>query len=169
MNGLIFLHEIFRDDWLYCVTYFVIFFLHGLVKKGGVYKKRVVKKNLSQEGVRALARAQISYKTARVVRLTPSWSHRGADIVEFYIVLSTYRWTTLPSHLIIALLVWLQWRSKVAIFSENRENFEIFLSPSPVEFFSKKLFFQKNSFYCTFQKILSWFKQKKIHNYSKII
>jgi len=62
--------------------------------------------------------------------------------------ISTYRWTILLSHLIITLLVWLQWWSKVAIFSENRENFEI--CPSPVKIKSKKLFFSKKKIHYTF-------------------
>ena len=82
----------------------------------------------------------ITYKTARVVGRPPSWSHRGADIVDYTIVSLqiSCRWTTVPSHLVIALLVWLQWWSKVAISSEKRENFEIFLSPRWI-FFSKKI------------------------------
>ena len=34
---------------------------------------------------------------------------------------STCRWTTVPCHLVVALLVWLQWSTKVAISSEKRE------------------------------------------------
>ena len=86
----------------------------------------------------------ISHKTARVVRQTPSWSHRGADIVDCILLynscsFSACRWTTIPSHLVIGLLDWLQWWTKVAISSEKRENFEIFLSPRWI-FFFKKIF-----------------------------
>ena len=52
---------------------------------------------------------------------------------------SACRWTTVPSHLVIGLLDWLQWWTKVAISSEKRENFEIFLCPRWI-FFSKKIF-----------------------------
>ena len=86
----------------------------------------------------------ISHKTARVVRQTPSWSHRGADIVDCIILynscsFSACRWTTIPSHLVIGLLDWLQWWTKVAISSEKRKNFEIFLCPRWTFFFKKNI------------------------------
>ena len=40
--------------------------------------------------------------------------------------------------MVIGLLIWLQWWTKVAISSEKRENFEIFLSQMNI--FSKKIF-----------------------------
>ena len=84
----------------------------------------------------------ISHKTARVVRQTPSWSHRGADIVDCIILYNSYsfsacRWTTIPSHLVIRLLDWLQWWNKVAISSENVKISKFFYVPDE-HFFSKK-------------------------------
>ena len=61
------------------------------------------------------------------------------SVYPFSCTISTYRSTTLPKDFVIALLVWLQWWSKVAISSEKRENFEIFVCPRWI-FFSKKTF-----------------------------
>ena len=117
----------------------------GCVKKGGSKKKGggsnffIFLMFCHSRGVRALARAQISYKTARVVGRPPSWSHRGREILflENSCSFSTYRWTTVPSHLVIGLLDWLQRWTKVAISSEKREKFWNF-SKSQINIFFKK-------------------------------
>ena len=73
---------------------------------------------------------------------------------------STCRWTTVPSHLVIGLLVWLQWWSKVAISSEKRENFEIFLSPGWIFFFKKNIqkHFKSGFLYVLYDSEMIWEK-----------
>ncbi len=80
----------------------------------------------------------ISYKTARVVRLTPSWSHRGADIVEldlshgpdFCCFFVCFQQKNDSPYTFQKILSWFKQQ-------KNSHFFEIFLSP-------RWIFFQKN-------------------------